>query len=164
MISNGVQFKGKFQLEHIRNGEVIGRHECPNGIVNVGLNQILDVQFASGTQVTSWFMGLVDNSGFTAFAAADTMSSHAGWSENTNYDAPPRAAWGAGAAASQQVTNGTAAEFTINAGVAIKGMFITTNSTKGGTTGTLWSTAAFTSVINAVASDTIRVTYTVTAS
>ena len=164
MIITGPKFKGMYQIEHIRNGEVIGKYDVPNGITNEGLNHILGVEFSADTQITSWYIGLVDNSGFTAFAAGDTMSSHAGWSENTDYDEVTRESWGAGAAASQQVTNATAAEFTINATVAIKGIFITSNNTKSGTTGTLWSTAAFTSVINAVSSDTIRVTYTVTAS
>jgi hypothetical protein len=48
--------------------------------------------------------------------------------------------------------------------LTVKGLFLISDSTKGGTTGTLFSTAAFTGGTQAVNSgDTLKVTYTVAA-
>jgi len=155
---------GKFKVEHIRAGKVIGEHEFPNGIVDVGLNKILDDMFDGGSAASpsaSWYTGLIDNSGFSTLAAADTMASHAGWTENQDYAEATREAWGVGAAASRSVTNAVTMDFSINATVTINGIFVVDNSTKGGTTGTLWATASFSSAVAATNGDTLKVTYTV---
>jgi hypothetical protein len=49
----------------------------PNGIVDVGMNSLLDVYFHAQTQITTWYIALVNNSGHTT-ANADTMASHTG--------------------------------------------------------------------------------------
>jgi hypothetical protein len=110
--------------------------------------------------VTTWYIGLVENAGFSAFANADTMASHAGWAESSAYTEANRPTWTAGAAASRQITNAATVDFSINASVTIKGLFIASNNTKGGTTGTLWSTAAFGSRVALNNGDTLKVTYT----
>jgi len=153
--------KGKFVVEHIRDGKVIAKHEFPNGITNGGKDSLLNVYFHSATQITTWYIGLVDNSGFSAFAAGDTMASHSGWTESTAYSESVRQTWGVGASSGQSVTNGTAATFTMNGTATIKGIFIPSDSTKGGTTGTLWSTAAFASTVSVNNGDLLKVTYTV---
>jgi hypothetical protein len=152
--------RGKFHVQHVRDGKVLAEFDVPNGIVDVGLNHILETEFHSGTQVTTWYIGLVDNAGFSAFANADTMSSHAGWAESSAYTEANRPTWTAGAAASRQITNATTVDFSINATVTVKGLFITSNNTKGGSTGTLWSTAAFGSTVALNNGDTLKVTYT----
>lgn len=155
-----MRVRGKFLIEHIRDGRVIGYYEVPNGIVDVGMNYLLDAGFPGGTQITTWYIGLVDNAGFSAFADADTMASHAGWSESTAYSEANRPQWTVGSASSRQVTNAATVDFSINATATIKGIFITSNNTKGGTTGTLWSTAAFGSTVSVNNGDTLKVTYT----
>jgi hypothetical protein len=152
--------RGTFHVQHVRDGKVLAEFDVPNGIVDVGLNHILETEFHSGTQVTTWYIGLVDNAGFSAFANADTMSSHAGWAESSAYTEANRPTWTAGAAASRQITNATTVDFSINATVTAKGLFITSNNTKGGSTGTLWSTAAFGSTVALNNGDTLKVTYT----
>ena len=154
--------KGKFQLHHIRDGKVIGKYDFPNGITNVGKDSILNVHFRNQTQIPSWYIGLVDNASFSAFAAADTMSSHAGWIETVAYTEATRNAWTPAAPSGQAITNTTPVTFTINATVAIKGIFITSGSAKSGTAGTLWSTGAFPAVVNAVNLDQLMVVYTLT--
>lgn len=157
-----VGLKGRFQIEH-RNkaGELIGVYDVPNGIVDEGLNHILETEFNGGTPITTWYMGLIDNASFSALANADTMASHAGWIENDDYDEATRPEWTAGTAASRQITNASTVDFSINATVTLKGIFITSNNTKAGTTGTLWSTASFSSNVSANNGDTLKVTYTV---
>jgi hypothetical protein len=153
--------QGKYQLEHYRDGQLIGCYDFPNGITDAGLNHILGVQFNSTTQVTAWYTGLVDNSGWTAFAAGDTMSSHTGWNEFTNYSESTRQEWDAGSPSARSITNASPVTFTINGSGTLKGIFIVSNSTKSGTTGTLWSTAAFATTVPVASADVLKVTYTV---
>ena len=153
--------RGKFKAQHIRDGKVIGEYDFPNGIVDVGLNSILGIMFHADTQITTWYLGLIDNSGFSALANADTMSSHAGWNEFTTYSQANRPTWTPGAASGRSITNGTTVDFSITGSGTIKGIFVTSNNTKGGTTGTLWATAAFSSNVSVVNGDTLKVTYTV---
>jgi len=161
-MKTNVGLKGRFQIEH-RNeaGELVGKYDFPNGIVDVGLNHILETEFNGGTPITTWYMALIDNGSFSALANADTMSSHAGWIENDDYTQATRPEWTAGTAATRAITNASTVDFSINATVTLKGIFITSVSTKNGTTGTLWSTAAFSANVSAVNGDTLKVTYTV---
>jgi hypothetical protein len=152
--------KGKFTIQHFRDGKLLDAYEVNNGIVDVGMNSLLDVGFNAGTQITTWYIGLIDNSGFTALAAGDTMASHTGWTESSDYDEATRPEWTTGSPSARAITNATTVDFTINATKTIKGIFITSNSTKGGTTGTLWSTAAFGSTVPVVDNDVLKVTYT----
>lgn len=155
--------RGKFTVQLVRDGKIINEFTVPNGIVDVGLNYILETMFHTGSQITAWYVGLIDNANFQQLAAADTMSSHAGWAENTNYSNGTRPAWSCGEASGRQITNGTTVDFNINAnGLTMKGLFITSIATKGGTTGTLWATAAFGSTVSLNSGDTLKVTYTVT--
>lgn len=153
------------ELEHWRNGKCIGKYNTHNGIVNVGKNKILDDMFNDGTQTAnnSWFIGIIDASGYSALAATDTMSSHAGWSEFTTYSESNRVAWGSQAAASQSTSNSTPATFNITGSATLKGVFITTNNTKSGTSGTLWATALFSADVPVSNGDQLKVTYTVSA-
>jgi len=158
--------RGKFQVEHRNSdGELLGIYDFPNGITNVGKNLILNVMFNDGTAIAnnSWFIGLVNSTGFTAFAAADIMSSHSGWTEITAYTEANRVAWGSGTSSSQSTTNASPATFNMNASNTVKGVFVVSNSTKSGTTGTLWSTAAFSADVPVTNGDQLKITYTVSA-
>lgn len=160
-----VPLGGKFQMEHWRGDVLLSKQDITNGITDIGKQQLLNIMFESATQITTWFIGLVDNAGWSAFAAADTMVTHAGWVELQAYGEATRNAWTPGAASGTgtvTVTNGTAVTFTMNATNVVKGIFINSIGTKGGTTGTLWSTAAFAATVSVNNGDLIKVTYTVT--
>lgn len=162
-MDNRMNMKGAFKVEHRdADGELKGVYDFPNGIVDEGLDSILDVQFHAVSQITTWYIGLVDNSGWTAFADADTLASHAGWSESTDYTEANRVEWTEGAASSRSMTNAVTCDFSVNANGNMKGIFVSSNNVKStGTTGTLWSTAAFSSVVAVTNGDTLKVTYTV---
>ncbi len=157
------QPKGKFKVEHWRGDTLLGTYEFPNGIVNEGKNKIFDVMFNSATPITTWYIGLISLSGYSALADADTIASHAGWTEFTGYTQANRVTWGSGASASQVITNATPATFDMNATGTVKGIFIVSNNTKGGTTGTLWATALFTADVPVVSGDQLKITYTLNA-
>jgi hypothetical protein len=137
--------------------------QTPNTILDAAINHIFNVEFNAATQLTTWYMGLIDNAGFSAIAAADTMSSHAGWTESQAYTEATRPSWGQGSASGKTITNATSVTFTINATVTIKGGFIASNSTKGGTSGTLWSAGAFSSGTQSLLStQLLKLSYTLT--
>lgn len=141
------------------------RDKSANMITNTALNSILDVYFHASSQITTWYVGLIHSTNYAAGpAAGDTMASHAGWEEGTEYSESARQEWQEGAASSQQITNATSADFSINATATMKGLFLTSSATKGGSTGTLWSAVLFSGGDQAVGNgDVLKVTYTVTA-
>lgn len=144
-------------------GQLKWEEVIENLVVNAGLNHILSACLAAGTQITSWYVGLTASS--PTAAAADTMSSHGGWTEvHSTYDEATRPAWTAGSVSSQSVSNtASKAQFTINGSVTVGGAFLTSNSTKNGTTGTLFSIGAFSGGNRAlVATDVLNVTATFT--
>jgi hypothetical protein len=142
-------------------GALKWRDDLKNTVTALALNNVLDVFLRNQPQTATWYMGLVDNAGWSAFASGDTMGSHAGWSESTVYSNASRPTWVPGAAASQSITNPTTTDFNVNASATLKGLFIASDSTKGGTTGTLFATAAFSGGTQAVNNgDTLKATYT----
>lgn len=157
--------RGEFYVQCLNaDGSLAWSETFANGATNAGLNDILSVYFGAGTQKTTWYIGLIDNAGFSALAAADTISSHTGWTESTAYGEATRPQWSPAAVSSQSITNSTATAFTMNATVTIKGAFLVSNSTKGGTTGQLWATGSFSSAQALVNGQVLRVTYTSTIS
>lgn len=145
-------------------GSIAWTETVHNSVVNQGLNDILSVYFVSGTQKTTWYIGLVDAPSFANFNAGDTAASHAGWTESVAYSEGVRQTWGAGAPSSQSITNASSANFTCNAnGTQIKGAFLISNNTKGGNTGTLWSEGAFASIQTLQSGQVLHVTYTLNA-
>jgi len=157
------QPKGLFSVDHMRAGELLARYEFPNGVTTVGKNHALDVVFGGTTQVSEWYIGMINGSGFTSVSATDTMSSHAGWTEFTSYSNATRLAWTDSPTSSGSKTSASTADFTYNATGTLKGIFIASDNTKGGTTGTLWATALFSSDIGVVNTDILKITYTVAA-
>ncbi len=169
--------KGKFHIEHLRAGEVIGDYDVPNTITTEGKLFLLDTMFHGTAAITTWYVGLVDNTGYSAFATGDTYDNinqpGNGWDEFTTYtvsaNATIRATWDEGAAyGAGNITSSTTAVFDITANGTVKGIFVCgganaqTKSDDTATGNKLWSAAPFSSgnvtVLNA---DQLKVTYTV---
>ena len=145
-------------------GSEMWRVEFPNGTTNAGITNNLSVYLGGGTQSTTWYLGLIDNAGFSTLAAADTMASHAGWTEATTYTEATRPTWTPGAAAGQSITNPTEVTFSINGTVTLAGAFIVSNNTKSGTSGTLWAHGQFSSLQSLVNGQSFKLSYTCTGS
>lgn len=133
-----------------------------NLVVTVGGNDLLTNQFKGSSYTAAWYLGLIDNASFSAVALADTMASHAGWLESTVYSNGTRISLSFGTASAKSLA-ASAAAFSINGTATINGAFSATNSTKGGTTGTLYSAGSFSATRSVVNGDTLNVTLTVTA-
>ena len=108
-----------------------------------GLNYILDSIWDGTITHTNWYMGLVADSGFTAFSENDTSASHAGWVEDTNYTQPNRPELIFSAAANKSKTLSASLTFTGSGDTDIIGAFTISDNTKSGTLGLLISEGAF---------------------
>lgn len=153
-----------WHVECVRNGEVVWTDEGENLIVDTGLNDALDKWLKGSTYTAAFYVGLTSST--PTVAAGDTMASHAGWTEITDYSESVRQTLTLGTVSAKSVNNSSnKAVFTINGTTTVGGAFLTTNSTKGGTSGTLISAKAFTGGNRSVvSSDVLNVTVTVTAS
>lgn len=118
--------------------------EFPNLVVNAGLDDSLDKHLKGSSYTAAWYVGLTD--GTPTPAGADTMASHAGWTEVADYDEATRPAATFGSVSGQSVDNSASkAEFTIDSDdTTIGGAFLTTDNTKSGSSGTLYGVGAFT--------------------
>ena len=164
---NKVKAGGVFHVKcHDANGDLKWEVEKHNLVVNVGL-QDMNTQYFTGVGYTAaWYIGLYGPAASNNPAASDTMASHAGWTEITAYSQATRPActFGVPTTADPSVATNTAAPATynINGSVTIGGAFLTSNSTKGGTTGVLFSASDFQAPGDriVVSGDTLTVTYT----
>jgi hypothetical protein len=170
-VTEGVGAGGIYTLECFdKDGKLKWEHSSHNLVVNVGLQDMNSKYFLGSSYTATWFIGLITGPGSgTTIIAGNTMTSHAGWNEDTNYSnaTRPTATFGSASLNNPSVisnsvaSGGTLATFNINGGSTIAGAFLVSNSTKGGTTGILFSASDFQSPGDrvVVSGDTLNVTY-----
>jgi hypothetical protein len=158
---------GVYHIEcHDKDGNLKWSADSKNLVVNAGLAYMAGTALTSVTQITTWYIGLYGAGASNTPAAGDTMASHAGWTEVTDYSNATRVAATfvtATTANPSVVTNSASpATFNINGTTTVGGAFLTSGSVKGGTTGTLFSAADFSAPgdRSVVSGDIISVTYT----
>jgi len=159
-------------------GNIKWEDQFPNLVNAVGKELMLDT-LLSGTSYTTVgpYLGLISGASPT-FLAADTMSSHGGWTEFTNYTVGGSAVRGTASFSAatpsglspSNVTTKTASAITYTitgGGGTVGGCFLVTgsgaSSTQGNTSGTLYSAGAFSTAKVTTAGDTVSVTYSTTA-
>jgi hypothetical protein len=159
-------------------GNVKWEDRFPNLVVAVGKQLMLDTLLSGSSYTTVGpYLGLISGSSNT-FSASDTMSSHSGWAEFTNYTVGGSAVRGtasfssatsSGASPSNVTTKSASAiTYTITgSGGTVGGCFLVTGSgavnTQSSTAGTLYSAGAFGTAKVTTAGDTVSVTYSTTA-
>jgi len=159
-------------------GSIKWQDEFPNLVNAVGKELMLDTLLSGSAYTTVGpFLGLISGATPT-FAAADTMSSHGGWTEFINYTVSASAVRGTASFSSATSTGttptnvttktATAITYTITgAGGTVGGCFLVTgsgaSSTQNNTSGTLYSAGAFSTAKVTTAGDTVSVTYSTTA-
>lgn len=144
-------------------GKLKWAEEFDNLVVTAGLNDSLDKHFKGSSYTAAWYVGLT--AGSPSFAAGDTMSSHAGWTESAIYSESVRQTLSLGSVSGGSVDNSASkASYSINGSGTVGGAFVVTDNTKSGSTGTLYGGGAFSGGNRTVASgDTLNVTITLTA-
>jgi hypothetical protein len=125
--------------------------------------QYMSASFFTGTgYTTGLYFGLITGPGSgTTFAAGDTLASHAGWTENTDYSGTRKSiGFGTPTTATPSVTVGTGAtSFTMTGSATIAGAFVA--NVASGTSGVLFAEGDFTGGDKSVTSgDSLAVTYT----
>jgi len=164
-------------LCHDENGNLKWEENFPNLVNAIGKQLMLDTLLrGSAYTVVGPFLGLINSGG--TFTAADTMTSHAGWTEFTNYTVGGSAVRGTAVFAAStssgttpsNVTTSTATAITYTitgAGGTVGGCFLVTGtgavSTLSSTAGTLYSAGNFATAKAVTAGDTVAVTYSTTA-
>lgn len=127
------------------------KDEAFNLVTTEGKNHMLD-NYITGSAFTQVgpYMGLISSVSFSAIAAADTMASHAGWTEAGSTNAPTFAAriapaWSAASAGAKAASS--AVSFTMTGAGTLKGAFLVLHTgavvTLMSTAGTLFSAALF---------------------
>jgi len=152
-----------------KDGNIKWTAEAKNLTTNQGRQDMNAKYFLGSSYTAAWFIGLVNNSPTPSYSVSDTMASHAGWAETTDYSGSNRATANFGTAttadpsviANTVASGGTVASFSITGTVTIDGAFLTATQDNSTNTGVLFSVAAFEtpgdrSVVNG---DTLNVTY-----
>lgn len=176
-----VGIEGHYHVEcRDKDGNLKWEETFPNLVNAIGKELMLDTLLrTSGTYTTVGpFLGLISGSTPTFGTGSDTMTSHAGWTEFTNYTvggSPVRgtavfsAATSTGSTPTNVTTCGASAiTYTITGGGGtVGGCFLVTgsgaSSTQSNTGGTLYSAGAFAVPKITTAGDTVSVTYSTTA-
>jgi hypothetical protein len=158
---------GVYRIECLdASGNLKWSAESHNLVVNQGLQDMNTKYFSGSAYTATWFIGLYGAAASNNPAASDTAASHAGWTEVTPYSNSTRPACTFGTATTADpsvITNGASpAQFSINSSATVGGAFLISDSTKGGTTGVLFSASDFAAPGDrTVASgDTLNVSYT----
>ena len=164
--SSGASGGGVFHVQCFdKDGNLKWEDQMHNLVVNEGLQDMNTKYFAGSTYTAGFFLGLVTGPGSgTAYAAGDTLASHIGWTEFTNYSGSRKAVtFGTATTADPSVISNSASpsQFSITGGGGtVAGAFLCTVAS--GTSGVLFSEADFQSPGDrvVVAGDTLNVTYT----
>jgi hypothetical protein len=159
--------KGVYTMQCFdKDGNLKWEAECPNLVVNGGLQDMNNKYFLGSAYTATWYIGLYGSGASNSPAAGDTMSSHIGWTEVVPYSQATRPActFGTPTTANPSVATNSAspAVYSINATSTVGGAFLVSDNTKSGSTGTLYSASDFTSPgdRSVVSGDTLNVTYT----
>ena len=172
--------EGHYHVEcRDKDGNLKWEESFPNLVNAIGKQLMLDTLLKGVSySVTGPFLGLISGASPTFGTGSDTMTSHAGWTEFTNYTVGGSAVRGTAVFASATSTGSTPSNVTTSAATAITytitgaggtvgGCFLVTgsgaSSTQSNTGGTLYSAGAFTTAKVTTAGDTVSVTYSTTA-
>ena len=177
--SESVGIEGVYHVEcRDAEGNLKWQDQFPNLVNAVGKQLMLDTLLSGSAYTTVGpYLGLISGASPT-FAAADTMTSHSGWTEFTAYTVGGSAVRGTAVFTSATSTGTTPTNVTTKAAAAITytitgaggtvgGCFLVTgsgaSSTLSNTSGTLYSAGAFATAKVTTAGDTVSVTYSTTA-
>jgi hypothetical protein len=147
----------KYEIEVVRDGEVVDSETVHNLIPDEGVAHILNAVLTGGTRYAAWYVGIFEGN-YTP-VVGDTMALFvAGAVESTPYTPATRPLWVPDPLSAGALTNTTTrAEFTMTTGKTIYGGFLSSSATKQATTGPLLSAARFSTAKVLIAGDILRV-------
>jgi hypothetical protein len=149
-----------------KSGNLKWQSKSHNLVVNVGLADMNTKYFLGSGYTAAWYIGIYGPASTNSPSSSDTMASHAGWTEVTNYSnvTRPLAVFGNATTADPSVIANSAspAQFLITSSANVGGAFLTTGDLPGGSSGILFSASDFQAPGDRVVQngDTLNVTYT----
>jgi len=166
MFKDSAKAGGVFHVQCLdKDGNLKWEDNSPNLVVNSGLQDMNNKYFKGSGYTATWYLGLILGPGSsTTIAAGNTLASHSGWTEYTDYAGNrPAITFGTPTTADPSVITNSAAptSFSISgSGGTIAGAFVC--SVTSGTSGILFSASDFQSPGDrvVVSGDTLNVTYT----
>jgi hypothetical protein len=163
-LKSGARGGGVFHVQCFdKDGNLKWEEKAHNLVVNEGLQNMNDEYFTGSTYTAAWYLGLVDGPGAgNTYAAGDTLASHSGWTENTDYSGDRKAVtFGTPTTADPSVidNSGSPSQFSMTGTATIAGAFLASVDT--GTSGILFSVSNFQAPGDraVVSGDTLNVTY-----
>lgn len=161
--SQGLRVGGVFHGQIVRQGIVVDEFECPNIVVDQGLNHVLNVEFNGLTPVNPWYLSLFEGN-YTPVAAVLASGIAAASTECVAYSQATRPSFVNVASTAKAITNSASvATFTFVDARTLYGALLISDNTKGGTAGTLFSAARFATAKVVGNTDQLLLTYTFTA-
>jgi hypothetical protein len=133
-------------------GSLLWEETLDNVVCTQGKNTLFNAGLAgSSYTVTGPYLGLISSASFSAVSVSDTMTSHAGWLESGNANAPtytgPRPTAAFAAASGGSIALVTAATFNMTGSGTVQGAFLTFGTGAVGTIdntgGSLYSAGTF---------------------
>lgn len=162
----GARGGGTFHFQCFdKDGNLKWEDSAKNLVVNTGLQDMNNQYFKGSTYTAAWYIGLVEGpAAGNTYAAADTLASHSGWTEDTNYSGGNRATatFGTPTTADPSVidNSGSVAVFSITGTATIAGAFLTKIQANNNNSCLLFSVSNFTRRDRSVISgNTLNVTY-----
>lgn len=153
-----MKFKNPYKLNLYRDGKLIDTRLGFNGVTTEGVNHALNVLFNAATQIAAnaWDMRLINNSPTPTVDVTDTVASHAGWVEFTDYTGGDGVEWNPGTASGGELVNAATIDFPITGSGSVYGFYVqSTDDT------VLFATAPFEEALSVINGDTLKITYTV---
>lgn len=168
--------KFHFDYELVRAGKVIDRWRSENQVTTEGAKSLLDVYFGAGTQITTWYCGLISSASYSTTPAITNVASNLsgtgnGWAECSasyapNYSTPASTArgtiaWSASSGTSTvDKASSASVDFTFSGSGTVKGAFIASNGTRLNATGVLYSASLFSADKTVASNDILKVSIT----
>lgn len=159
--------KGYFTLR--QRGRTLVK-DAPNHTVRQGVQDfghwLIDEDYLVGSTGPSHggalYLGLIDGDSYSAAPTTDTMASHPGWTEIEDYDEASRPGPFTQGTVSLTTPSATTAilTFTPNTTLQVRGVFVTDDNTKGGSSGRLFAAAILSSAVEIIPGDPLEITYT----
>ncbi len=141
------RFKNVYTFHHYAvDGTLKGIAKISNLVTTEGLNDVMTQYFTGSGYTATWFCGLVSNASFGSFGAGDTAAEIGGtndWTEFGFYSGT-RPALVLGTITGGAADNSASlASFTFGTGGTLKGGFLVSDDTIGGTDGVLFGEGPF---------------------
>lgn len=156
----GIGPHGRFRLiSRGWDGRLLGARTFENGTTAQGVTHMAARVFLGAAAFPTWYVGLIDQSGFAALDAADTHQAHPGWAEWAAIYAGLRVAW-VPAGAAGRFMDAALTILSVTATGQVRGAFLASTPSIGAASGqVLYATGVDASPLDVEAGGTVTVGY-----